>query len=150
MGRARLWNSGVYGLQHKPFGRGCGDDEMVPCCALAKHPCSAAERAKGGRTGGERKITSTLRPQRINNDLELSSDNLYDHPHNLEENLLNNKSAGWFSDEHTIRSHSALEVSGSVAYVQQTSHPRRLDFTPSRMVAHLPLAFGLGRPRRRG
>ena len=43
--------------------------------------------------GGEKNYINS-RPQHINNGLELSSDNLYDHPHNLEENLLNNKSAG--------------------------------------------------------
>ena len=104
---------------------------------------------RGANGGGEKNYINS-RPQRINNGLELSSDNLYDHPHNLEENLLNNKSAGWFSDENTIRSHSALEVLSSVAYAWQTSRPRRLGFTPSRKAVHPPLAFGLARPHRRG
>ncbi len=39
---------------------GAGDDEMVPCSPLAKHPCSEAERAKRGANGGERKIAATL------------------------------------------------------------------------------------------
>ena len=78
-----------------------------------------------GANGGGKKNCSKSQPQLINNGLELTSDNPFGHPYNLEENLLNNKSAGWFSDEHTIRSHSALEVSICVAYAWQTSRPRR-------------------------
>ena len=39
---------------------GAGDDEMVPCKPLAKHPCSEAERAKkGGRTGGKNNCSNS-------------------------------------------------------------------------------------------
>jgi len=45
-----------------------------------------------GERGGENNYSNS-RPQRINNGLELSSYNLFGHPHNLEENLFNKKSA---------------------------------------------------------
>jgi hypothetical protein len=45
----------------------------------------------GGERGGENNYSNS-QPQ-INNGLELSSDNLFGHPHNLEENLFNKKSA---------------------------------------------------------
>jgi hypothetical protein len=78
--------------------------------------------SEGGERGGEKNYINS-RPQRINYGLELSSDNPFGHPHNLEENLFNNKSAEGFSDEHTIRSHAALEVSGCFAYTQQPHTP---------------------------